>query len=211
MDLIRKMLTGEIEMVVFIAEMNANHSLQKQLHQLIPLAAIDNPAHSLWKSISYYALKISEFDLLKHLLRICRLDGTIEDNLNIFGSIQTVYTHIYPDIICTNQYLEMHDLYLDVAADCFDGPEVNHFLEKIIKDAYTEKTKKRRILRAKKAVHSCFHYENKNRPRWVQGAEWPTGINSPMKFVSQKRHNEVVNFYFLDVDTGEKKVIQQYY
>lgn len=211
MQYIEALLTGEIGMATFVAEMKSNSALQEQLRELIPHEAGTDPDNSLWKKYSYYALKAKSFDFLEHLLKLHRFDGTIGDNLNIFGSICTVYTHFHPNIQCTDVYEEMYDLYLDVAADCFEGPECSSVLEKIIVDAFAEKTKKGRKAKAKEAIRSIFYYEGKKRPYWIQGAEWPMGMCNPMKFMSQKSCGEYVEFYFLDMDTGEMKTVRQDY
>lgn len=64
----------------------------------------------------------------------------------------------------------------------------------------------------KQFILKSFHVENSRyRPRWVQGPEWPMGKQSPMKFERQEKKGELVKYFFVDVDTGEEKVIEQLY
>jgi polar amino acid transport system substrate-binding protein len=70
----------------------------------------------------------------------------------------------------------------------------------------------------KEKVKEVFPTAGGKWPRWVQGAEWPLGMNGkPMRFVEQKRKKgkEYANmlytqFFFEDVDTGETRVIDQF-
>jgi len=45
----------------------------------------------------------------------------------------------------------------------------------------------------------------------MQGAEWPMGKNSPMKYIDRKTNGEEVLFRFVDVDTGEERIVSQFY
>lgn len=215
MNYIEKMLTGEIKVNDFISILKQDTVLQNELTQLIPRDAVNNPEHKLWENISYDSFKNNDFDFLKFLEWMRKMsgsrEGTMGDNLNIFSSIKTVYTFSHPDVKCTAEYDDIYGLYLDVAAECFEGPEVDFLLEEIIREAFKKQTKKARIMKARKSICEHFHCEDKKRPRWIQGAEWPMGSNSPMKFLHKKRKGEFVDFYFCDVDNGEIKIIKQYY
>ncbi len=208
---IEKMLAGQIEMPVFVKQLKSDLSLQASIRELIPREATGNPSHELWQLISYSSLHANKFDFIKFLHWICRFDGTISDNLNIFGTIQTVYLYHYPDVKCTTKYYDVHGLYLDVIKDCFDGPEVRSIVDSIINDALKNQTKKKRVEQAKQEVRNQFHISDNRKPRWIQGPEWPCGTYSPMRFVSQKRQGEQVQYSFEDVDTYEKRIVTQYY
>ncbi len=208
---IEKMLAGQIEMSEFVRQLESNLDVQTSIKKLIPHEAIENPSHELWKLISYDSLQANEFDFIKFLHWLCRFDNTIRDNLNIFGTIQTAYLYHYPDAKCTNRYYDAHGLYLDVIKDCFDGPEVRSIIEDIIQTALKQSTKKRRVEQAKREIQHSFHISDSKRPRWIQGPEWPRGTNSPMRFISQKRQGEQVQYLFEDVDTNEMCIVTQYY
>lgn len=211
MNIIEQMLTGEMEMRNFIKLIHTDTNLQNEIRALVPVDAINNEGHALWKQIAYPTFQKHNFDLISVLTWICKFDGTIGDNLNIWSTIKTVYKCNHPDLVCTNRYEESFDLYLDVIQDCYDGPEVEHIVETIVQNALQYKTKKMRIETAKKDVREAFHLEDKKRPYWIQGPEWPMGVQSPMKFISRKRVGERVQFYFEDIYTGETRVIEQFY
>lgn len=211
MDYINLMLTGKIEMSEFIKQLQTNSDLQQEIHDLIPPDAVFDMNHPIWECASYKAFVKSDFDMMKHLKRLFHFDGTIADNLNIFGSLKAVYRYEHPDTPFTTQYHDAFDLYLDVVKDCSDGPEVGHLVERIIVDALKFKTKKQRLTYAKAEVQELFQCEGSKRPRWIQGPEWPMGEDSPMVFISQKRHGESVEYIFKDSKTKQERIIVQYH
>ena len=211
MNIIEQMLTGEMEMKNFVKLLHTDTNLQNEIRALVPADAIHNESHALWKNIAYPTFRKHNFDLISVLSWICKFDGTMGDNLNIWSTLKTVYKYSHPDLICTNKYEEAFNLYLDVIQDCYDGPEVEHIVEAIVQNALQYKTKKMRIETAKKDVRKAFHLEDRKRPYWIQGPEWPMGTLSPMKFVSRKRIGELVQYYFIDVNSGANRIVEQFY
>lgn len=211
MNEIELMLTGQIGIKTFLAQLKADFALQQQLRNLLPIEAIDNKDYALWKRISFDTFKKYNFDLYYLLIKMFRFNDSIADNLNIFGTIKSVYCYSHPNTVCTTMYSDMFNLYLSVIKDCFDGPEVRAHVYKIIEEAYALRTKKARIEKAKNDIRVLFHQDDSLRPRWIHGPEWPMGIYSPMKFIKQKSFGESVKYIFKDVDTGEEKSIVQFY
>lgn len=211
MDRIEQMLVGNLDMREFISFLNRDKNLVQMLRQLVPQDAVMNRNHPLWKQYNYEALEKYDFDLYELLLGRFRFDGTIGDNLNIFGCIRRIYCYQHPEITCTEKYKKAFLLYLDVTKDCFDGPEVSHVVEEIINQALTMPTKKQQIAHAKSEIISLFHVVDKKYPRWIQGPEWPMGAHSPMMFIEKRRKGEAVYFEFCDYDTSERKTVVQWY
>ena len=211
MTVLERMLSGQIEISEYLYLLTSDFNLQDELNSIIPRDAIGNPNHPLWKCIYYDFLFQYNFDLYNCLISFHRLDDSVGDNLNIFDLIESIYTYTRSDFPFTTQYNDAFDIYLDVIKDCYDGPEVRELVNDIIKECLIVKTKSGRKKEGKKKILERFHVIDKNKPRWIQGAEWPMGANSPMKFVEQKRHKEQVEYLFIDVDTGEERTIIQYY
>lgn len=84
-------------------------------------------------------------------------------------------------------------------------------MEQIVTDSMQLPSKAKRIKQAKTTVSTNFHVHNNRRPRWIQGPEWPMGVNSPMEFIAQKKAGDTVNYEFKDVDTGYTRIVKQYY
>ena len=212
MDIIKKMLSGEIDMVDFASQLHTNEALCTDLRNLIPKCAQEDPLAELWSKYSYGALKSYDFDLGKLLKCQNKFDNSIIDNLNIWGTVRAIFCFLYPHTACTTKYIDYHRLYLEATRDCFDGPEVRDCVFTIIQEAYAECTKSKQTQTAKVAIKKQFHIEDNNKyPRWIQGPEWPMGVRQPMRFIKQRHEDEVVFFEFEDVDTGTKKMIQQFF
>lgn len=212
MNVFEQLLTGEMEMSEFVYLLKNDQAVRAEINKLIPEQAKGNKEHAFWSTrLSYSSLKNFNFDLLQFLAWIARFDGSIGDNLNIFDIIQAVYLYHYPDLSCTQSYHDAFGLYLDVVKDCYDGPEVDDLVQKVIQNALAIKGKGKRIAQAKAEIQHLFHTENSKRPRWIQGAEWPMGDRSPMKYISQKRKGECVQYLFEDVDTKETRIVEQFY
>ena len=213
MNTIEQMLTGKMEMSEFLAQLKSDTALQNEIRNLVPEEAAHNGSHPLWQRYSYEAFRNCGYDFLQVVRRhlVHRFDGTIGANLNVWSTIHKVYSYYHPELPYTNKYLETFDLYLDVIRDCFEGPEVQPLVEKIVLDAMEIKLKGKRRESAKKEVERLFHVTDGKRPRWIQGAEWPMGVNSPMKYISRKSKGELVQYLFEDVDTGARRTVEQFY
>lgn len=211
MNSIELMLSGRIEMEEFIALLNVSSQLQDDLRNLVPPEAKNNRAHGLWRKYSYDAIAGADFDLYRYLKKTFRFSGDIADNLNIFGCISAIYINLHPDFPFTTRYHDAFGLYLDVIKDCYDGIAVRALVMKVIQDALVVRTKKGRREQANNMIRELFHVEKHNRPYWIQGPEWPMGQKTPMRYLRRKSHGEKVEYFFEDVDTGDIRVVVQYY
>lgn len=205
------MLIGEIPMSEFIFEVNRTPEAMEQVISIIPKEAIRNPSHGLWQKISYDWARLCDFNAWEGVCNICRFDNSIGDNLNIWGTLQRIYSYSYPNLPYTTKYQDIHTLYLQAIGDYYGGPEVEDIIENIIIDSLKLKTKSQRIKHAKEQIKKAFHIVDNKKPWWIQGAEWPRGVNSPMQFIEKKRRGEEVRYIFKDIDTGEIRTVVQYY
>lgn len=205
------MLIGEIPMSEFILEVNRTPEAMEQVISIIPKEAIRNPSHGLWQKISYDWARLCDFNAWEGVCNICCFDNSIVDNLNIWGTLQRIYSYSYPNLPYTTKYQDIHTLYLQAIGDYYGGPEVEDIIENIIVDSLKLKTKSQRIKHAKEQIKKAFHIVDNKKPWWIQGAEWPRGVNSPMQFIEKKRRGEEVRYIFKDIDTGEIRTVVQYY
>ena len=214
MDALTQMLCGQIHMREYITLLKHDESLQKQLRTLVPEEARYNRGCPLWKSISYDTFEYCNFDLFCVLEHLFKFDGSIGDNLNIHSIISGVYVFCNPKISVTTLYHDSFNLLLDVAGECFGGPEVDGLIDAVICKALEKyRTKKDRRQYAKGQIRELFHVEKNKLPCWIHGPEWPMGCNSPMKYISthKNKDREGKVFVFQDVDTGEiRQVVEMY-
>ncbi|MBR6577781.1 MAG: hypothetical protein IKK74_02440 [Clostridia bacterium] len=210
-NIVESMLIGEIPMSEFILEVNRTPEAMEQVISIIPKEAIRNPSHGLWQKVSYDWARLCDFNAWEGVCNICRFDNSIGDNLNIWGTLQRIYSYSYPNLPYTTKYQDIHTLYLQAIGDYYGGPEVEDIIENIIIDSLKLKTKSQRIKHAKEQIKKAFHIVDNKKPWWIQGAEWPRGVNSPMQFIEKKRRGEEVRYIFKDIDTGEIRTVVQYY
>ncbi len=129
----------------------------------------------------------------------------------IFDYIAVAVTTAYPNIQPTNYYWKESDFFFDAVGDSYGGCEVEAYVDKLLQEFPPTMGKTRRIKAAKEKIREAFHIEGKKYPRWAQDAEWPMGKNSPMEYLSQRRDGELVELRFRDVDTGEVRIVEQFY
>ena len=162
MNTIEEMLTGQIEMSDFIAQLKSDSNLQSAIRNLVPYEAAHSENHPLWKRISFESFQNSNYDFLHFLCKLCQFDGTIGDNLNVWSPIYKVYSYYHPELPYTDKYKQTYSLYLDVIRDCFDGPDVEQMVEKIVLNAMKVAPKSKRLQNAKKEVEKYSFKEINN-------------------------------------------------
>lgn len=156
MNIIEQMLTGEMEMKNFVKLLHTDTNLQNEIRALVPADAIHNESHALWKNIAYPTFRKHNFDLISVLSWICKFDGTMGDNLNIWSTLKTVYKYSHPDLICTNKYEEAFNLYLDVIQDCTTVPKLSISWKQSYKTPSNTKLKKCELKQLKKMCVKPF-------------------------------------------------------
>lgn len=146
--------------------------------------------------------------------------SNLAHNLNIHSCLSGILVRAFPeDGITIDETLEKKfDFMLDACPEAVDGPEVEQVIEDLLESLPAELSKAKRVKLFKEKVKEVFPTAGGKWSRWVQGAEWPLGMNGkPLRFVEQKRKKgkEYANmlytqFFFEDVDTGETRVIDQF-
>jgi len=211
LTIIEQFLDGSLDIKPFMKMVREDRVLQDSIRALMPKEAIRNRDYPLWTKVSYEAYEKCNFDCLEYLFKICRFDGSFGDNLNCFSILKNVYSFVNPELPFTERYEKEFMFYLDVVQDCYDGPEVREVTREILRELVDVKPKSKRNAMAKQRIKDIFHVERNNRPRWIQGAEWPMGQTSPMRFIKRIRSGEEVQFHFIDLSTGKTKVVRQFY
>lgn len=210
-EMIRKMLSGEISMKEFLDFADENPDLVSCIDSLIPQDAINHPEHPVWSKICYQAYKNYGFSIWNLLKSVARFDSSAGSDYEIASTIGDFYCFECPDFQPTSKYREKFILLLEVSGDYYGGPEVDKLIDDLISEYVDVNPKTLRKRQAKNAMNQAFHITDKKRPYWIQGAEWPMGKNSPMKFVESKRIPDGKKYFFADVDTGEMREIVQFY
>ena len=198
----------------FLVYLKEDVDLQNEIRGLIPKDARNNCSHELWKNIPISPYRdVSNYDLFEFIVKRCEFNLSLGENLNIFRALYKFYHCYYPDFPFTTKYSDYYDLYLHVAGDYFEGPEVNERIEQIISEYYTIKPKTKQRKLARERIRQEFHIVGNKYPHWIQSPEWPMGEKSPMMYVSRSKGKEPdeVDYHFVDVDTGNVRIVKQFF
>jgi len=124
------------------------------------------------------------------------------------NAIAAVVVIAYPNVEITHKYEDEINFYLALCGETFGGEEVEQVISNIILEHPDSIGKSKRIKMAKQRIKEVFHVDKKY-PRWIQEPEWPMGVSSPMRFISQSHEGDLFKYVFEDVDTGELRTIIQ--
>lgn len=209
---IEEVIDGKMEMCIFMKKLHGDVGLQEAVKCLIPAEARMSRSHVFWKGLVVFQ-NLKDVTVVQILDEAYRhsFGNRFGGDLNGFSALSRMYCFWFPKIIPTDKYSKRFNLYLEAVGDSFEGPEVTETLCTIIEEALKERTKAARKAKAKALISEQFHLDDRKRPFWIQGGEWPMGVHSPMKYISKCRKGEKVIFTFQDVDTLEKRDIIQYY
>lgn len=95
--------------------------------------------------------------------------------------------------------------------DYLGGAETDDLIRNTLYQKQDFPSAKERNRALKQELRQLFHIAPRKVPKWAQSPEWPMGEHSPMAFVGQKLDGELVTYIFRDLDTGESRIVEQYY
>lgn len=211
MDDFELLFSGQITASDFMAILFADDALTARLNALIPQEAKIDPNHELWSCISRGKLEPYQFRVRDMLYSWYGFAEKQSDQRDVYNLIRKLYCWNYPNTNCKELRDEEFDLRLELTGEVYGGKEIEHIIDRILAETKEIRKKTERKKEAKRLLRLYFHTDNRNIPRWIQGACWPMGEKSPMQFVGKKHHGEQVNYTFRDVDTGEERVVIQFY
>ena len=212
MKIIKDFLLGKCDAATFMHNYMSSNEMYEFIQSLIPKAALDDPNHEYWKKcIIRSGLECYSFDVRDMLFSHCGFGEQEEDQREIFNTIRALYLWVNPNQKCTKLHDDRINFYIDLEGNCFGGPDVNHIVKSIANEFLAVTPKSVRKKEAKAKIERIFHIQGKSKPHWLHGPQWPMGKSSPMAFVAQKKVEDSVNYEFKDVDTGDTRIIKQYY
>lgn len=142
--------------------------------------------------------------------------------LNLQGWLCRLMEQLFPEetFVRDGTLSKKHSFLLDACPEYIGGVEVEEagIIEAILDSVPETLSESKRIKEVKSRIKKTFHVSGIVYPRWVQEAEWPLSQSGkPMRFVKQKRKKgkEYENmlytlFYFVDPDTGEERIVEQF-
>lgn len=152
------------------------------------------------------------YDIRDALSFACKNVDEIGQWLNVHAELRRVLTKAFPDeeIEISDYIHKLFNFVIDACPEYIGGPEID--AANVFLDIYnrlppgTETAKKKEF---KSQIKALFRCKGIKKPRWIQEPEWPMGVGSPMRFISQSNKQDVFKYVFEDVDTGELRTIIQ--
>ena len=152
------------------------------------------------------------YDIRDALSFACKNVDEIGQWLNVHAELRRVLTKAFPDeeIEISDYIHKLFNFVIDACPEYIGGPEIdaaNVFLD--IYNRLPPGTETARKKEFKSQIKALFRCKGIKKPRWIQEPEWPMGVGSPMRFISQSNKQDVFKYVFEDVDTGELRTIIQ--
>ena len=218
MQIVFDFLSGEISFDDFWTEYEKNPEIAEWIDSLTDFSG-DPPPKIAKESMLNAIYRATAVAHGGHILRMMALSPyppsppstIVRRQCGIYDMIQTAVLTKYPDIKRTKRYRQDDDYYYKAMGNSIGGSEIMVYAASILDQFPRTMKAADRAKAGKEALWQAFHIKDRKFPRWVQGADWPMGQNSPMEYLGQKRDGELVALRFRDVDTGEERIVEQYY
>ena len=200
LNTIIKFVEGNITIAEFMNELEINQALQNLLREKMPKTLLyhrniqisDNDIVDCYQKTLYWK-KIGDAHSIHYLAKIW-----LQEN-----NILAKPTEIYGD---------KFDFLLDVKPYYINGEKAEILMRDIIESVPETMPKTKRIKEIKAKIKEAFHVEDKKYPRWAQDTDWPfSKTGKPLKYVSRKTDGDLVQHTFVDVDTGEETIVEEFY
>lgn len=108
-------------------------------------------------------------------------------------------------------FKKLFGLLLRACPSYIDGNDVwdSGILEAFAAECPDEWSDTKKIKHIKARIIEEFHLEDKKYPRWWQNPDWPFANGKPMKYVKTtvKYKNEWYQHHFVDLETGEERIV----
>ena len=180
-----------------------------RVQELLTDALLDAPEHPFWTKSNRSRMEASGYSVRSAALAF----GWDEYGKRVAHQmIGDLVENTFPEIRRRNPPEQsLDDLLEKLGMDYLGGEEVEALVADILSGGQDITPAKERNRLLKEQLREAFHLKPRKVPRWAQSAQWPMGQRSPMAFVDQKREGERNQYVFRDADTGEIKVIEQFY
>lgn len=168
------------------------------------------------KELIFYPYDIRDVMRVHERLSYGGPKGTPSYHYYIHEAILQLFTTAFPDIqINADKRLSvLKDLSLFAVPSYIGGAEVaqENIIGKLLQDIPLEYSFSKQKQLVKERIKKAFYIEGNKYPRWIQDPEWPVSNGKPMKYVATTKVNrEFVQHHFIDVDTGEERIVNDFH
>ena len=200
LNTIIKFVEGDITIAEFMDQLKKELELQQYLRENMPKTLL-----------RFRDIEISNNDIVDCFQKtFCW--KKIGDALSIHYLVKTWLKENNILAKPTEIYSEKFGFLLDVKPDYINGEQAESLIDEIIQSVPETMSKTKRIKEIKAKIKEAFHVEDKKYPRWAQDTDWPfSKTGKPLKYLSRKTDGDLVQHTFVDVDTGEETIVEEFY
>lgn len=215
-DLTIRYLAGKIAPSDYETLIEKNDALYQWIQELVPegkqFSYCTPPSHEL----NYYPYDIRNVMKVHERLDYGGPKGSLGYHYYIHQEIADLVKMAFPemsiDVDVRPQILNR--LRITACPRYIGGTEVaqNNILGQVLSDISMEWTPQKQVKAAKERIKAAFHIEGNRYPHWIQEPEWPVNNGIPMKYLETIPINkEFVQHIFVDTETGEVRMIQDFF
>ena len=202
MKIVFNFISGAVSYFEFKANLLKNDDIFNWLQSLLNDNMLNDVDFYCYRALRRY----------KHSLKECimmDLSDRIGNMLNTYSFIYEYLHYAFPDkeIITTNYYDKLDNIYIKSVPDCYGGPEVDEMLSKIVMEAPEDLSTTKKVALIKSRIKELFPGK---RPYWIQSAEWPVYNGKPMLYIERKHDGDLYQYIFEDFETGQRRVVEQF-
>lgn len=205
-------LEGRISPKDFMIRFQKDEQLVTWLQSIVPkekqcyVAVTDDRE---WTGYRHVAIP---YDIKRAIGKSLEKIWDLGEQLNVHSEIATLFAEAFPEEkIEKNKTIENQFVFLITTCPNYvGGKEASELISRILSNLPEELSKTKRAKLFRERIKDSFHLDGKHYPRWYQEPEWPFNNDKPMKFVSQASKSEIAFYLFVDVDTGDERVIKQF-
>ena len=219
MQIVFDFIAGDLPFEDFWAAYQANPEIGLWLDQLTDFH--DDPPEKIRRDLMLCGLyRTVQYNHDGHVLRMLQestyppkqpYSNLALSRYEIYCLVEVAVLTVYPNVKRTRRYQRDGDYYFKALGRSIGGSEVMDYATKVLEQFPVTMKVADRLKAGKEALWAAFHIKDRKFPRWAQEADWPMGKNSPMEYLGQHRDGELVALRFRDVDTGEIRVVEQFY
>ena len=215
---VQSFIEGQVHPRDFMAELENNAEVYDWLQSIVPEGKTFHKCEILVNDIGQNAhtIVLALYDVrlsIATLKELCR-GQTWCTYYYVHREICDLWKAAFPDEKIAISELIKNRFYFELEAvpRYIGGKEIYELgiLDDIIDAVPSELSHEERAEACRNLVLDKFQVDERNHPHWRREAQWPLGVNrQPMRFLWQRQVDDLHEYDFEDVETGELKTVCQ--
>lgn len=209
-------IEGRIEPAVYETLVEEDSQLYEWIQSILP----PGKTYSDWdfekKQLVYFPFDIRIFMIMHERIDFGGPKGSLGYHCYIHEMITKIVSEAFPEIELNvdRKPQVLNNLRICACPDYIGGKEVseNNILGKLLSDIPMEWSESKQQKVARERIKEAFHIQGRKRPYWIQSPEWPVCNGNPMIYNKTVRINrEYVQHYFYDEESGEERIVDDFF